>query len=108
MVDSMRAVVVRSPGPPETLELATVAVPRPAPGQVLIGVEAFGLNRSELHFRRGQASFGSFPRIPGIEATGRVVECPGGELAVGAQVAGSWVGWAARSTAATPNTPAHR
>jgi NADPH:quinone reductase-like Zn-dependent oxidoreductase len=54
---------------------------------VLIKVEAFGLNRSELHFRRGQASSGDFPRIPGIEATGVVVDAPGGEFAPGTQVA---------------------
>ncbi|MEE9095928.1 zinc-binding dehydrogenase [Pseudarthrobacter phenanthrenivorans] len=54
---------------------------------MLIKVHAFGLNRSELHFRRGLGSFGSFPRIPGIEATGVVVEAPGGEVAEGTQVA---------------------
>ncbi len=54
---------------------------------MLIRVEAFGLNRSELHFRRGVADFGTFPRIPGIEATGVVAECPGGEFERGTQVA---------------------
>lgn len=49
-------------------------------------MKAFGLNRSELHFRRGVASFGSFPRIPGIEATGVVAADPGGEFEVGQQV----------------------
>ena len=42
----------------------------PQSGQVLIRVHAFGLNRSELHFRSGQAWSGTFPRIPGIEAAG--------------------------------------
>ncbi len=83
---TMRAVVVESPGGPEVLRVRRVPVPRAEPGQVLIRVRAFGLNRSELHFRRGQASFGSFPRIPGIEAAGVVEDAPGGELAPGTQV----------------------
>lgn len=82
----MRAVVVEHPGGPEVLEIREVAVPTPANGEVLIRVKAFGLNRSELHFRGGAAYSGSFPRIPGIEATGVVAEAPGGELAPGTQV----------------------
>lgn len=66
--------------------MRTVPVPEPAVGWVLVRVEAFGLNRSEQHFRQGLGSFGSFPRIPGIEATGRVVHAPGGEFAPGQQV----------------------
>lgn len=83
----MRAVRVHQPGGPEVLQIEEVPIPRPARGWVLIRVEAFGLNRSELHFRSGVASSGSFPRIPGLEAVGVVVEAPGGEFPVGAQVA---------------------
>src|SRR3546814_3814042 len=63
-------------------------VPRPVArrGEVLIRVQAFGLNRSELHFRQGVAYSGSFPRIPGIEAAGVVEDAPGGEFAPGTQV----------------------
>jgi len=82
----MRAVVVDRPGGPEVLQVRDVPVPRVEPGQVLVRVHAFGLNRSELHFRRGQASSGSFPRIPGIEAAGVVEDAPGGELAPGTRV----------------------
>lgn len=84
---TMRAVVVDRPGGPDVLTVRDVPVPRAEPGQVLVRVRAFGLNRSELHFRRGQASSGSFPRIPGIEATGVVEDAPGGELVPGTQVA---------------------
>ena len=83
----MRAVVVEAPGDPEVLQLRTVPVPVPQPGWVLVAVRAFGLNRSEQHFRRGLGSFGSFPRIPGIEAVGVVAAAPGAEFPVGAQVA---------------------
>lgn len=61
-------------------------IPVAQPGEVLIQVKAFGLNRSELHFRQGLAASGSFPRIPGIEATGLVAASPGGEFAQGTQV----------------------
>jgi NADPH:quinone reductase-like Zn-dependent oxidoreductase len=82
----MRAVVVSEPGPPEVLAIREVPIPSPSTGEILIKVMAFGLNRSELHFRRGLAYSGSFPRVPGIEATGTVVEAPGGEFAGGTQV----------------------
>jgi len=86
MVETMRAVVIDQPGGPEVLQVRDVPVPAVAPGQVRIRVAAFGLNRSELHFRRGVASSGSFPRIPGIEATGVVDAAPGGEFAPGTSV----------------------
>jgi NADPH:quinone reductase-like Zn-dependent oxidoreductase len=54
---------------------------------VLIRVEAFGLNRSELHTRLGLAEGVTFPRVLGIEATGVVTAAPGGEVAPGQQVA---------------------
>ena len=79
MSSTMRAVVIDTPGGPDVLRLHDVPVPEPAAGHVLIRVRAFGLNRSELHFRSGVASSGSFPRIPGIEATGVVHSAPGGE-----------------------------
>ena len=68
---TMRAVVLDAPGPPEALRIREIPVPVPRPGQVLIKVEAFGLNRSELHTRLGLAE--------GV--------CPAGELAPGQQVA---------------------
>ncbi len=85
--DAMRAVVLEAPGQPEALQIRQVPVPVPEPGQALIKVEAFGLNRSELHTRLGLAEGVTFPRVLGIEATGVVVDCPGGELEPGAQVA---------------------
>jgi NADPH2:quinone reductase len=83
---TMRAVVLDAPGPPEALRVRTVPVPRPGAGWVLIRVTAFGLNRSELHTRLGLGEGVTFPRVPGIEATGVVAACPGGEFAAGQQV----------------------
>ena len=82
----VRAVVLDAQGPPEALQIRDLAVPVPAPGDVLIRVEAFGLNRSELHTRLGLARGVTFPRVLGIEATGTVSECPAGEFPVGRQV----------------------
>lgn len=85
--DTMRAVVLDAPGPPEALHLRELPIPTPEPGQVLIRVKAFGLNRSELHTRLGLADGVTFPRVLGIEAVGVVAACPGREVAVGQQVA---------------------
>ena len=78
----MRAVVLEGPGPPAALELRDLPIPIPSPGDVLIRVRAFGLNRSELHTRLGLADGVVFPRVPGIEATGEVVAAPGTPLCV--------------------------
>jgi NADPH2:quinone reductase len=47
-----------------------VPVPVPGPSEVLIRVEAFGLHRSELHFRRGMGHLGSFSRSLGSRPSG--------------------------------------
>jgi NADPH:quinone reductase len=83
---TMRAVVLDAPGPPSALAIRELPVPVPAPGWVLIRVRAFGLNRSELHTRLGLAEGVTFPRVLGIEATGEVAACPGGEFTPGQQV----------------------
>jgi NADPH:quinone reductase len=83
---TMRAVVLDGPGPPEALKIRVLPVPQPKPGWVLVRVEAFGLNRSELHTRLGLAEGVTFPRVLGIEAVGTVAACPGGEWLPGQQV----------------------
>ncbi|WP_420453786.1 zinc-binding alcohol dehydrogenase family protein [Ilumatobacter sp.] len=82
----MRAVVLDGPGPPEVLVIRDLPIPTAAPGQVLVEVKAFGLNRSELHTRLGLGDGVTFPRVPGVEATGVVAEAPGGEFETGQQV----------------------
>lgn len=87
MPDTMRAIVLDAPGPPEALTIRTLPIPEPESGWVLIAVRAFGLNRSEYHTRVGLAEGVTFPRVLGIEAVGVVAACPGGEFPVGQQVA---------------------
>ena len=84
--DTMRAVVLEGPGPPESLQIRQIPVPVPTPGWALIQVKAFGLNRAELHTRLGLADGVTFPRVLGIEAAGIVAACPGGEFTVGHHV----------------------
>jgi len=74
----MRAIVLDVPGPPESLQLRTIPKPVPRDGWVLLRVEAFGMNRSELHTRLGLAGDDvSFPRVLGIEAAGVIEAAPG-------------------------------
>ena len=84
---TMRAVVLDTPGPVTNLHVRDLPVPEPRPGWVQIRVEAFGLNRSELHTRLGLAGDAvTYPRVLGIEATGTVDADPTGTFAPGQQV----------------------
>ncbi|TVY42733.1 Zeta-crystallin [Lachnellula occidentalis] len=85
-VKRMRAVVIHEAGGPEVLKLESRPIPVPKPGDVLIRVRAFGINRSEMFTRQGHSPV-EFPRILGIEATGVVEEAPGGEFEPGDIVA---------------------
>ena len=51
---TMKAAVIYDAGGPEILRIESRPVPVPQPGEVLIAVKAFGLNRSELFiFKKG-------------------------------------------------------
>jgi NADPH:quinone reductase len=65
----MRAVVVHEAGGPEVLRAEEVPDPRPVEGEVLVRVEAAGVNHIDLAIRAGGA--GSFPAILGSDAAGR-------------------------------------
>lgn len=77
-----RAVMFHRLGGPEVLEIETVALPEPGPGEVRIRVQAIGLNRGEAWFRRG--TYYELPRLPrsriGTEAAG-VVDALGPDVA---------------------------
>lgn len=86
MTSTMRAVVLDAPGPASALQIRRIPKPKAVPGWVLLRVEAFGLNRSELHTRLGLAdSDVTFPRVLGIEAAGVIEAAPGTNLTVGAK-----------------------
>ena len=109
MSSTMKAVVLDAPGPPEALQIRDVPVPIPDPGEVLIKVAAFGLNRSELHTRLGLAQGVTFPAGARHRGDGGRRGLPGRR--VRARPAGrhdDGRDGPARSTAATPSTPACR
>jgi NADPH:quinone reductase-like Zn-dependent oxidoreductase len=87
MVSMMRAIVLTVPGGPEALEIRSVPRPVARHGWVLIRVEAFGLNRSELHTRLGLSPSVKLPRVLGIECVGVVEVAPGTDLIPGQKVA---------------------
>ncbi|OAQ87737.1 alcohol dehydrogenase superfamily, zinc-type [Purpureocillium lilacinum] len=89
----MRAVICDAPGPVSVLNLREVPVPTPQPGQVLVKVLAFGINRAEMFTRQGHSPGITFPRIIGIELIGTVAGYPPGtapepgDIPVGTRVA---------------------
>jgi NADPH:quinone reductase-like Zn-dependent oxidoreductase len=87
MPSMMRAIVLTVPGGPEALEIRNLPRPAPRDGCVLIRVEAFGLNRSELHTRLGLSPSVTLPRVLGIECVGVVEAAPGTDLVPGQKVA---------------------
>lgn len=87
--ETMTAVEIREPGPPQALRAVQRPVPQPAPGEVLIQVAAAGVNRPDVLQRKG-----AYPPppgvtdIPGLEVAGEVVRRGEGvyEPAIGAKV----------------------
>jgi len=70
----MNVVAISKPGGPEVLEPETRAVPQPGPEEILIKVQAAGVNRPDVSQRSG-----SYPPppgasdLPGLEVAGEVV-----------------------------------
>ena len=96
----MKAIQIHETGGPEVLKLADLPIPEPGPGQVLIRVEATGVNFIEVYFRKGVYK-ASLPLIPGSEAAGTVEELgPGvtgfaaGDAVASVSVLGSYAEYA--------------
>ena len=71
---SMTAVEIREPGPPQVLHAVERAVPEPAAGEVLIRVAAAGVNRPDVLQRKGlYPPPAGITDIPGLEVAGEVV-----------------------------------
>src|SRR5580704_11414546 len=73
----MKAIQIRATGGPEVLELAELPIPVPGPGQVLIRIEAIGVNFIEIYFRKGTYK-SALPLTPGSEAAGTIEELGSG------------------------------
>ncbi|WP_392957501.1 zinc-binding dehydrogenase [Streptomyces sp. LN245] len=83
----MKAVVIRTFGDPDGLEIVDVPVPVPAPGQVQIATEAIGVGGVDAVIRRGTLAAYGFREghLLGSEVAGEVT-------AVGEGVDASWIG----------------
>ena len=77
------------------LVLSEVALPAPASGELLIGVEVCGVCRTDLHLLQGELPDIRCPVTPGHEVVG-IVRALGGEVtrfAVGDRVGVPWLAW---------------
>lgn len=68
----MKAVVLEHPCEPQELQVREVPLPEVKPGWVLVKIQAFGINRSEIYTRQGHSPSVQLPRIIGIECVGKV------------------------------------
>src|SRR6202161_313764 len=73
---SVQGVVARGKGDP--VEVTTVLVPEPGPGEALVAVQACGVCHTDLHYKQGGIG-DDFPYLLGHEAAG-VVEAVGSDV----------------------------
>ncbi|MBB6627526.1 S-(hydroxymethyl)mycothiol dehydrogenase [Nocardioides sp. KIGAM211] len=76
MSQQVRAVVARAKGQP--VEVVTINVPDPGPGEAVVKVQACGVCHTDLHYREGGIN-DDFPFLLGHEAAG-VVEAVGPDV----------------------------
>ena len=76
MADSVQGVIARQKGAP--VEVTSILVPDPGPGEALVRVQASGVCHTDLHYREGGIG-DDFPYILGHEAAG-VVEAVGDDV----------------------------
>jgi NADPH:quinone reductase len=68
----MRAIVFERNGGPEVLEVRDVPPPTPDEGEVLVDVEAIGVNYRDVYERQGVGYGSPPPAIIGVEGAGRI------------------------------------
>lgn len=78
---SMTEVIISGPGDASVLQLRQAPVPRPQPGEVLIRVQAAGINRPDILQRLGRYPMppGVTP-VPGLEVAGEIAAVGEGVL----------------------------
>lgn len=85
----MKAIRVPRPGDSSVMEYVDLPTPDPGPGEVLIEIEAAGVNFLDIQQRLDRYPGGiTFPYIAGLEAAGRVAALGAGvtDLAIGDRV----------------------
>lgn len=68
---TMKAIQVKQPGGPESLEVVDIAVPQPKPNEALLKLAAIGVNFIDVYLREGRYK-AALPFIDGQEASGMV------------------------------------
>jgi S-(hydroxymethyl)mycothiol dehydrogenase len=76
MPQEVQGVIARSVGAP--VEVATIVIPDPGPGEVVVAVQACGVCHTDLHYREGGIN-DEFPFLLGHEAAG-IVESVGPDV----------------------------
>jgi NADPH:quinone reductase len=84
----MRAIYFERNGGPEVLELHELPSPTPGPGEVLVDVEAIGINYRDVYEREGGGYGSTPPAIIGVEGAGHIRDT--GERVAWAHIAGSY------------------
>lgn len=70
----MKAIEIKAPGGPEVLQIGELPTPEPGKGQVLVKVQAAGVNRPDVLQRQGgYPPPPGAPATPGLEIAGEVV-----------------------------------
>jgi len=89
MPQQVRGVIARTQGAP--VEVATITIPDPGPGEVVVRVQACGVCHTDLTYREGGIN-DEFPFLLGHEAAGVVEEVGAGveSVAVGDFVVLNW------------------
>lgn len=90
---SMRAMVLEAARSP--LQLRSLPVPEPGPGQVLIRVRACGVCRTDLHIVDGELDRPKLPLILGHQISGEIVSLGSGasRYVLGQRVGVPWLGY---------------
>ena len=90
----MRAVRLAEHGGPEELRVEEIDRPEPDGGQLLVEIEAAGVNPVDTYFRDGSYDPVELPFTPGVDFAGTVAECGDGVegFTVGDRVYGTGIG----------------
>src|ERR1700756_2842252 len=75
MTHAVRGVIARAKG--ANVEVTTIVVPDPGPGEAIVAVQACGVCHTDLHYREGAIN-DDFPFLLGHEAAGTVEAVGGG------------------------------
>jgi propanol-preferring alcohol dehydrogenase len=86
---------MRAPAPGAALAMQDVELPAPGPQELILRVRACGVCRTDLHLVDGELACARYPRTPGHEVVGEVLEVGDGvtECRPGDRVGLPWLGW---------------